>query len=147
MLQLCSSQGWEGTDSAWSPLLWQERRGLVVSAVPDPYSSRPSHSLTIKHFAFLHPNLSCGAPNPAHAICPPPHTHKSAQQHPVQGITHPKVLSSFSGSEESPGDHGLPCAAGAPGAAQLRDTAGHSIQPALLCQDQIGTILNSEFLH
>lgn len=108
----------------------------MVSAVPgsSPYSSRPSHNLPIKRFAFLHPNLSCGAPNPANDICPPPHTHQ-------------KVLSSFSGSEESPGDCGLPRAAAAPGADQLRDTAGHSIQPLLLCRDQIGTILNSKFLH
>lgn len=38
---------------------------MVTAALgASPYSSRPSHKLTIKHFAFLHPNLYCEAPKP-----------------------------------------------------------------------------------
>ena len=50
------------------PAVAGKRRSMVTAALgSSPYPFRPLHILTIKHFAFLHPNLYCEALSPTAA--------------------------------------------------------------------------------
>lgn len=71
---------------------WQEK--VTAALGSGPYPTRPLHKLTLKHFAFLHPDLCCEAPNSTIAEA---HMQLPSCLHtwPCSDITCRKALCSF----------------------------------------------------
>lgn len=121
---VAAHSGGGGLPRCSASLATQERRGSVTSAAlgssPDP--SRPSHKPTVKHFAFLHPNLYREAPNPA--------TGEALVPFALQPAHTALRLSWGLGTVwESLENHGLPFVAVAPGKPSSQMPPGSAYDP------------------